>query len=62
MRVVVQVPKFDAKTGEPRVVLTPLFEFFDLSADEGKANATVRYARTQEIAAAPGRVTTLGAY
>jgi Initiator Replication protein len=43
MRVVVQVPKFDAKTGEPRVVLTPLFEFFDLSADEGKANATVRY-------------------
>jgi hypothetical protein len=25
------------------VVLTPLFEFFDLSADKGKANATVRY-------------------
>jgi hypothetical protein len=43
MRVVVQVPKFDAKTGEPRVVLTPLFEFFDLSADEGRSNATVRY-------------------
>ena len=43
MRVVVQVPKFDAKTGEPRVVLTPLFEFFDLSAEEGRANATVRY-------------------
>ena len=43
MRVVVQVPRFDAKTGEPRVVLTPLFEFFDLSADTGRANATVRY-------------------
>lgn len=43
MRVVVQVPRFDAKTGEPRVVLTPLFEFFDLSANAGKANATVRY-------------------
>jgi hypothetical protein len=23
--------------------LTPLFEFFDLSADEGRSNATVRY-------------------
>jgi hypothetical protein len=43
MRIVVQVPRFDAKTGEPRVVLTPLFEFFDLSANAGKANATVRY-------------------
>jgi hypothetical protein len=43
MRVVVQVPRFDAKTGEPRVVLTPLFEFFDLSADTSRANATVRY-------------------
>ncbi|MFL5286635.1 MAG: replication initiation protein [Rhodopila sp.] len=43
MRVVVQVPRFDAKTGEPRVVLTPLFEFFDLSADTGRASATVRY-------------------
>jgi hypothetical protein len=43
MRVVVQVPRFDAKTGEPRIILTPLFEFFDLSANTGKANATVRY-------------------
>lgn len=43
MRVVVQVPRFDAKTGEPRVVLTPLFEFFDLSADAGRSSATVRY-------------------
>ena len=43
MRVAVQVPRFDAKTGEPRVVLTPLFEFFDLSADTGRASATVRY-------------------
>lgn len=43
MRVVVQVPLPDARTGEPRIVLTPLFEFFDLSADETKADATVRY-------------------
>lgn len=43
MRVVVQVPLPDARTGEPRIVLTPLFEFFDLSADEAKGDATVRY-------------------
>jgi hypothetical protein len=43
MRIIVQVPKFDAKTGEPRVVLTSLFEFFDLSAEENAPNATVRY-------------------
>jgi hypothetical protein len=43
MRVVVQVPVPDARTGEARIVLTPLFEFFDLSADETRAGATVRY-------------------
>jgi hypothetical protein len=43
MRVVVQVPLPDARTGEARIVLTPLFEFFDLSADETKPGATVRY-------------------
>jgi len=43
MRVVVQVPLPDARTGEARVVLTPLFEFFDLPADEGIAGAVVRF-------------------
>jgi len=43
MRVVVQVPLPDARTGEARIVLTPLFEFFDLSADEARVGATVRY-------------------
>ncbi len=43
MRVVVQVPLPDARTGEARVVLTPLFEFFDLPADEGVAGAVVRF-------------------
>ena len=43
MRIVVQVPLPDARTGEPRIVLTPLFEFFDLSADETRADATVRF-------------------
>jgi hypothetical protein len=43
MRVVVQVPFPDARTGEPRIILTPLFEFFDLSADEARPDATVRF-------------------
>lgn len=43
MHVVVRVPLPDAKTGEPRILLTNLFEFFDLSADETKPGATVRY-------------------
>lgn len=43
MRVVVQVPLPDARTGEARVVLTPLFEFFDLPADEGTAGAVIRF-------------------
>jgi len=43
MRVVVQVPLPDARTGEARVVLTPLFEFFDLPADEGTVGAVVRF-------------------
>lgn len=43
MRVVVQVPLPDARTGEARVVLTPLFEFFDLPADEGTIGAVVRF-------------------
>jgi hypothetical protein len=43
MRVVVQVPLPDARTGEARVILTPLFEFFDLPADEGIAGSVVRF-------------------
>ena len=43
MRVVVTVPFLSAKDGEPRLVQTHLFDFFDLSADEHAANATVRF-------------------
>ncbi len=43
MRVVVRVPLPDAETGEPRILLTNLFEFFDLSADEEQPGATVRF-------------------
>ncbi len=43
MRVVVTVPFFSAKDGEPRLVKTHLFDFFDLSANEQATNATVRF-------------------
>src|SRR3954447_1742838 len=49
MRVVVTVPLPDAKTGEPRLILTNLFEFFDLSADEGRPGATVRFGLPKKL-------------
>jgi hypothetical protein len=62
MRVVVTVPYIDGPTaeyphGEPRLILTPLFAFFDLSENE-KPPATVRYAlpkKLQPIIARSGR-------
>jgi hypothetical protein len=62
MRVVVTVPYVDGPTaeypqGEPRLILTPLFAFFDLSENE-KPPATVRYAlpkKLQPIIARSGR-------
>lgn len=43
MRVVVTVPFPSARDGEPRLLKTHLFDFFDLSANERAANATVRF-------------------
>jgi hypothetical protein len=43
MRVVVTVPFLDSQTGEPRILKTHLFDFFDLSADEAATRATVRF-------------------
>jgi plasmid replication initiation protein len=43
LRVVVTVPLPDRKTGEPRILKTHLFDFFDLSADEASERATVRF-------------------
>lgn len=43
MRVVVTVPFLSAKDGEPRLIQTHLFDFFDLPADECATNATVRF-------------------
>jgi hypothetical protein len=62
MRVVVTIPYVDGATaeypdGEPRLILTPLFAFFDLSENE-KPPATVRYAlpkKLQPIIARSGR-------
>lgn len=49
MRVIVAVPLPDAKTGEPRLVLTNLFEFFDLSANEERPGATVRFGLPKKL-------------
>lgn len=49
MRIVVKVPIPDAKTGEPRILLTTLFDFFDFSADETQLRATVRFGFKRKI-------------
>lgn len=49
MRVVVNVPYKDVKTGEPRTIKTHLFEFFDLSNDEGGPRSSVRYGLPKKL-------------
>jgi hypothetical protein len=49
MRVVVTVPLPDRKTGEPRILKTHLFNFFDLSADEASEQATVRFGLPEQL-------------
>jgi hypothetical protein len=49
MRVVVTVPLPDRKTGEPRILKTHLFDFFDLSADEASERATVRFGLPKKL-------------
>jgi hypothetical protein len=49
MRVVVTVPLPDSKTGEPRILKTHLFDFFDLSADESSEGATVRFGLPEQL-------------
>jgi hypothetical protein len=49
MRVVVTVPLPDRKTGEPRILKTHLFDFFDLSADESSERATVRFGLPEQL-------------
>jgi replication initiator protein len=49
MRVVVSVPRPDARTGEPRTVKTHLFDFFDLSDDESALTATVRFGLPRDL-------------
>ena len=58
MRVVVTVPVFSAKTGEPRLIKTHLFDFFDLSANVHAAGATIRFGlpkQLQPVLVASGR-------
>jgi Initiator Replication protein len=49
MRVVVTVPLPDRRTGEPRILKTHLFDFFDLSADETSERATVRFGLPEQL-------------
>lgn len=49
MRVVVTVPLPDRKTGEPRILKTHLFDFFDLSANETSERATVRFGLPKKL-------------
>lgn len=58
MRVVVTVPVLSARTGEPRLIKTHLFDFFDLSADMHAKGATLRFGlpkQLQPVLAASGR-------
>ena len=58
MRVVVTVPVFSAKTGEPRLIKTHLFDFFDLSANAHASGATIRFGlpkQLQPVLVASGR-------
>jgi len=58
MRVVVTVPVFSAKTGEPRLIKTHLFDFFDLSANAHAGGATIRFGlpkQLQPVLVASGR-------
>jgi hypothetical protein len=49
LAVVVTVPYTDPRTGEPRLLKTHLFDFFDISANEGTAAATVRFGLPKEL-------------
>jgi hypothetical protein len=49
LRVVATVPLPDPKTGEPRILKTHLFDFFDLSADEANERATVRFGIPEKL-------------
>jgi hypothetical protein len=49
LRVVVTVPLPDRRTGEPRILKTHLFDFFDLSADEASEGSTVRFGIPEKL-------------
>ena len=49
LRVVVTVPFFSAKDGEPRLIKTHLFDFFNLSANERAANSTIRFGLPKQL-------------
>ena len=60
MRVVVTVPLPDRKTGEPRILKTHLFNFFDLSADESSERASCSIRPAGEATAGSRRIEPMG--
>jgi hypothetical protein len=54
LRIVVTVPYADKRTGESRFILTHLFDFFDISAEE-TARATLRFGLPRELQPILGR-------
>ena len=49
MKTSVTIPFNDPKTGEAKVLITPLFEFFELSADESVTRATLRFGLPRKL-------------
>lgn len=49
MRVIVNVPFRDPKTGEPMILKTHLFDFFELSANEAGPAAVVRFGLPKKL-------------
>lgn len=49
MRVIVNVPFKDPRTGEPKILKTHLFDFFELSANMASPTATVRYGLPRQL-------------
>lgn len=49
MRVIVNVPFKDPKTGEPKILKTHLFDFFELSENETAPGATVKFGLPKKL-------------
>jgi hypothetical protein len=60
MRVVVSVPYRDPASDEERVLITHLFDFFDLPSDEGRLAGNGAFWLAEQAAARSGAIESLG--